>query len=236
MSFNTWTPLAVSSETQNWRRSAWRIVEAQHIASTMKLVDSQDEQDLLETLLENSKPAKPAIAEGLDYLLATPFRYDPLRGGSRFRSITDPGVFYGAESVRTASAELGYWRWKFLRDAVGLEKIEPVAHTAFRADVSTLVADLRKPPFSTDAEAWLHPTDYSATQAFARVARETTIGGIVYQSVRDPHPAWCIALLTAQAFSKSRPYPAMQTWWLAVLQDKVIWRRDHEFMTFSVAG
>ena len=233
MSFNTWTPLAVSSEAQNWRGSVWRIVEAQHIASTMKLVDSQDELDLLETLLESNKPARPAIAEGFDTLLATPFRYDPLRGGSRFRSVTDAGVFYGAESVRTASAELGYWRWKFLKDAIDLEKIEPVAHTAFRADVNTLVADLRKPPFSTDAEAWLHPTDYSATQAFARVVRETNIGGIVYQSVRDPHPAWCIALLTAQAFSKPRPYPAMQTWWLAVHQDEVIWRRDHEFMTFS---
>ena len=169
MSFNTWTPLAVSSEAQDWQGAVWRMVEAQHIASTMKLVDSQDEQDLLETLLESSKPARPAIAKGLDTLLATPFRYDPLRGGSRFRSVTDPGVFYGAESVRTAGAELGYWRWKFLKDAIGLEKIEPVAHTAFRAGVSTVVADLRKPPFSTDAEAWTHPTDYSATQAFARV-------------------------------------------------------------------
>lgn len=236
MSFNTWTPLAVSSEARDWRGSAWRIVEAQHIASTMKIVDSKDEQDLLETLLEGSKPSQPPSAEALDYLLATPFRYDPLRGGSRFRSLTDPGVFYGAESVRTAGAELGYWRWKFLKDAVDLEKLEPVAHTAFRADVSTLVADLRKPPFSADAEAWLHPTDYSATQAFAQVAREANIGGIVYQSVRDPHPAWCMALLTPQAFSKPKPHPAMQTWWLAVHQDEVIWRRDNKSMTFSVAA
>ncbi|MDP2785414.1 MAG: RES family NAD+ phosphorylase [Sulfurimicrobium sp.] len=236
MSFNTWTPLAASSEARDWRGSAWRMVEAQHIASTMKIVDSQGEQDLLETLLEGSKPAQPATAEALDYLLATPFRYDPLRGGSRFRSVTDPGVFYGAESVRTASAELGYWRWKFLQDAIDLEKLEPVAHTAFRADVGTLVADLRKPPFSADAEAWLHPTDYSATQAFAQVAREANIGGIIYQSVRDPHPAWCIALLTPRAFAKPKPHPAMQTWWLAVHQNEVIWRRDNESMTFSVAS
>jgi hypothetical protein len=212
------------------------MVEAQHIASTMKIVDSQAEQDLLETLLESSKPARPATAEALDYLLATPFRYGPLRGGSRFRSLTDPGVFYGAESVRTASAELGYWRWKFLKDAVDLEKLEPVAHTAFRADVSTLAVDLRQPPFSADAAAWLHPTDYSATQAFARVAREANLGGIVYQSVRDPHPAWCMALLTPQAFAKPKPHPTMQTWWLAVHQDQVIWRRENKSMTFSAAA
>jgi len=212
------------------------MVEAQHIASTMKVVDSEDEQDLLETLLEGSKPAQPASAESLDYLLATPFRYDPLRGGSRFRSVTDPGVFYGAESVRTASAELAYWRWKFLQDAVDLEKLEPVAHTAFRADVRTISVDLRQPPFSAAAEAWLRPTDYSATQAFAQVAREANIGAIVYQSIRDPHPAWCIALLTPQAFSKPKPHPAMQTWWLAVHQNEVVWRRDNESMTFSVAS
>ena len=236
MSFNTWTPLAVSSEAHDWRGSVWRMVEAQHIASTMKIVDSQAEQDLLETLLEGSKPAPPASAEVLDYLLATPFRYNPLRSGSRFRSLIDPGVFYGAESVRTASAELGYWRWKFLKDAVDLEKLEPVAHTAFRAEVSTLAVDLRQPPFSTDAAAWQHPTDYSATQAFARVAREANLGGIVYQSVRDPHSAWCMALLTPQAFAKPKPHPAMQTWWLAVHQDQVIWRRESKSMTFSTAA
>ncbi len=236
MSFNTWTPVAVSSEARPWAGAVWRMVEAQHIASTMKIVDNDDEQDLLETLLEGSKPAQPTSAVPLDYLLATPFRYNPLRGGSRFRALTDPGVFYGAESVRTAGAELGFWRWKFLKDAVDLEKLEPVAHTAFAVEVSTRVVDLRQPPFSADASRWLHPTDYSATQAFAQVARDATVGGIQYQSVRDPHPAWCLAMLTPLAFSKPKPRAAMQTWWLAVHQDAVIWRRDSESMTFSAGS
>lgn len=233
MSFNTWMPPAVSSEARLWQGSVWRMVEAQHVASTMKIVDTPAEQDLLETLLESSKPAQPATAQTIDYLLATPFRYNPLRGGSRFRALTDPGVFYGAETVRTASAELGYWRWRFLQDAVDLEKLEPVAHTAFRADVSTQVVDLRSPHFNADTAAWLHPTDYSATQAFAQVARKANLGGVQYQSVRDPHPAWCMALLTPQAFSKPKPHPLTQTWWLAVHQDKVIWRRNNESMTFA---
>jgi len=209
------------------------MVEAQHIAATMKLVDTLAEQDLLETLLEDSKPMLPAAAAGLDYLLATPFRYDPLRPGSRFRAVTDPGVFYGAESVRTASAELGYWRWKFLKDAVDLIKLEPAAHTAFRAEVSTPAIDLRHSPFNLAAAAWAHPSDFTAIQTFARVAREANLGGIVYQSVRDPQSAWCIALLTPRAFSKPKPASAMQTWWLAVHPDEVIWRRDNESMTFS---
>jgi hypothetical protein len=113
----------------------------------MKLVDNRDEQDLLEPLLESSRPAQPADTTALDYLLATLFRYGPKRGGSRFRAVTDPGVFDGAESVRTAGAELGYWRWKFLKDAVDLDRIEPVAHTAFQVVVATPVVDLQRPPF-----------------------------------------------------------------------------------------
>lgn len=230
-----WTPHAVSSEAACFEGEIWRIVEAQHIASTMKLVDSKDEQDVLEGLLEGSKPPLPEGIEGLDYLLATPFRYDPRRQGSRFRAYTDPGVYYGAESVRTAGAELGYWRWRFLKDAVELGRIEPVVHTAFSVDISTPAIDLRQPPFDQDTAVWTHPADYHGTQAFARVAREAGIGAIVYASVRDPEPAWCLALLRPSGFAMKRPHPALQTWWLAVNQTEVIWRRDHESMTFSAA-
>ena len=209
------------------------MVEAQHTASTMKIVDSDDEQNLLESLLEGSKPAQLATTQGLDYLLATPFRYYPARSGSRFRAVTDPGVFYGAESVRAASAELGYWRWRFLKDAVDLDKLQPAAHTAFSADVRTQVIDLRLPPFSAQAATWSHPTDYSATQALAQVARTAQVGGIQYTSVRDPQAAWCLALLTPQGFAKPKPNPLMQTWWLAVHLTGVTWRRDNASMTFA---
>ena len=234
MSSSTWTPLAVSSEASDWRASIWRIVEAQHVASTMKVVDNAAEQDLLESLLETSKPPLPDDAGGLDYLLATPFRYGPIRPGSRFRGVSDPGVFYGAESIPTACAELGYWRWKFLMDSEDLDKIEPVAHTAFRADVHTLSVDLRTSPFNRDAELWLHPSDHSGTQAFARVAREADIGAIVYQSVRDPKAGWCAAILTPAAFSSKKHHPSTQTWWLAVHQDQVSWRRHRETIVFQI--
>ena len=234
MSFNTWTPHAVSSETRDWQAPIWRVVEAQHIASTMKIVDNATEQDVLETLLESSKPPLPAETNGLDYLLATPFRYDPAYPGSRFRSVTDPGVFYGAESVRTACAELGYWRWKFLKDAEDLDKIEPVAHTAFRADVRTKTADLRELPFNKDAALWTHLSDYTATQSFARIARDAGVGAIVYTSVRDPQLSWCIAVLVPTAFVSRKPHPSRQTWWLAVHRSEVIWRRDHEVIVFPM--
>ena len=233
MSSSTWTPPAVSAEARAWRSPAWRMVEAQHVASTMKIVDSRDEQDVLESLLEDSKPPVPASADRLDYLLSAPFRYPTRRGGSRFRAATDPGVFYGAATVRTACAELGYWRWRFLMDAVDLERIEPVAHTAFRAALSASAVDLRALPFSRDAALWQHPADYSSTQAFARLARDAGVGAIVYRSVRDPRPSWCVALLEAEGFARPTPYPGTQTWWLMVYPDAVVWRRDRESFTFA---
>lgn len=236
MSSTIWTPLAVSSEAFTWRDEAWRMVESQHIAATMKLVDSRDEQDLLEALLESSKPLQPSNTSKLDYLLATPFRYDPKRGGSRFRAVTDPGVFYGAESVRTAGAELGYWRWKFLTDAEDLQRLEPIAHTAFRVEVAAKVIDLRHPPFDTDSATWLHRTDYGPTQHFARVARNAEVGGILYQSVRSPEPSWCLALLTPAGFARTKPFPERQTWYLAVSPNDVTLRRDSESMQFSARG
>jgi len=57
-------------------RAAERLaVEAQHIVSTMALVDTIAEQHLLEDLLERSKPLVPPECRDLHDLLAIPFRY-----------------------------------------------------------------------------------------------------------------------------------------------------------------
>lgn len=140
-------------------------------------------------------------------------------------------MFYGAERVRTACAELGYWR--FPRDAVDLERLEPVAHTAFRAGLATQAVDLRQPPFADDAARWTDPVACGATQAFARVARDGGIGAIVYRSVRDPEPAWCVAVLTPDAFAQPRSDSGTQTWWLAVQHEGVVWRREGMALHFD---
>jgi hypothetical protein len=63
---------------------------------------------------------------------------------------SDPDVFYGALAVDTACAEQEYWRWKFLSDAIDLAEIVPVAHTAFKTDVTTQAIDLRERLFARD--------------------------------------------------------------------------------------
>jgi len=235
MSSITWTPTALAAEARRWSGEGWRMVEAQHAAATVKLVDSAEEQALLEEMLEAAKPPLPAATRGLHYLLATPFRYPPLPTGSRFRGAGEPGVFYAAERLPTACAELGYWRWRFLRDAPALARIDAVAHTAFRAAFRALAIDLRRPPLVRDARRWRDPGSYADTQELARRARTAGLEAIRYASVRDPGNGGCIALLAPSGFASKSPRGAVQTWWLSVQQDRAIWIRGAVRMQFGFA-
>jgi hypothetical protein len=233
VSLPIWTPAGLSSNASGIACRPWRMVEAQHIVSTLKIVGSRAEQELLEEILEEHKPPVPPEALGLDYLLFSPFRYATRApSGSRFRAASDPGVFYGAETVRTAAAEVAYWRWRFLQDSSGLTRLEPCTFTAFRASVKTSCIDLRRPPFLAHSALWRHPTDYFATQVIGRSAREAGIGALLYQSVRDPKPHFCLAVLTPRAFAAKKPERATQTWVLAVSGEEVIWLRQGDD-TFS---
>ncbi len=165
---------------------------------------------------------------GLHYLLATPFRYHPLKYGSRFRGPNDPQVFYCAESALTAGIELGYWRWRFLNDSEGLDEIEPVTHSAFSFELKASTVDLRKKPFLEDESQWRNSRDYSATQDFANSVTKTEVGVILYQSVRNPEPSWCAAGVRPNAFAKTKPAGQMQTWLLKVNQSHLILRSDTE--------
>jgi len=233
VSSSTWMPRVVKSRAARVSARLWRAVEAQHIVSTRRLVDDLEEQRLLEDVLESTKPPVPAPAARLHYLLFTPFRYPPPHP-SRFRAMQDPGIFYGGATVRTACAELGYWRWRFLTDSKGLTTLGPAQQTLFEASVRTTAADLERAPYAKDAALWRHPDDYRATQAFARTAREAGVNMILYGSVRDPEPGRCGAVLHPDAFSAVEPTSPTQTWMLTVTQDHAVWHRDREAFEFDM--
>jgi hypothetical protein len=216
-------------------------VEAQHIVSTMALVDNVAEQTVLERLIEASKPPIPAEVARLNlhWLLFTPFRYPPPPGGSRFRGPTDPGAFYGAEAVRTSCAEVGYWRWRHLSESPALNSIPPKPQTVFRIGIAGTSIDLRQPPFDDDRERWTHRSDYTTCQALARTARAAHLGVIRYESVRDSRRGGCAAVLDAGVFTSKAPLE-QQTWILTVTRARVIWQRsdsiDRATLEFSTAG
>ena len=226
MSSTTWTPPAVRSEAKRFAADLWRAVEAQHVASTMALCDTLDEQAVLEELVDEGKPRRPAAAARLHYLLSTPFRYRPPRHGSRFRGPNDPGVFYAADEVRTACAELGYWRWRHLADSPSLTAMPVKPQTVFRTRLAASTIDLRKAPWVADRARWTDPDDYADCQALARIARAAPVQAIRYESVRDPRHGGCAALLDPAGFAKRDPLE-QQTWMLSVTRERVRWSRTH---------
>lgn len=182
-------------EARTASTTLWRGVEAQHRVATLKVVDTLAEQETLEELLEESKPPLPRDTGRMHYLLVAPFRYAS-PWPSRFRSPHEPGVWYGARELRTACAEVGYWRWRFMSDsdAFGDEPITAEL-TFFPARVRGRVADLTATPWAAFRAAWMHPSGYAACQALAHAAREEGVDWIRYASVRDPRHGACGAVL-----------------------------------------
>lgn len=220
-----------ASNAQAWSGSGWRAVEAQHQVATMGLVaGSLPKQALLEAILDESKPLLPENAQGLHWLLSTPFRYWPLPGGSRFRRREDPGVFYGAVEREVACAECGYWRYRFWMDSEFLQdktKSVDITLFEFHAQAGSSI-DLRKPPYVQDRQVWRDPASYTATQALADEVRQEAIGVIHYESARL-EGGHCLAIMTPEAFKQvAEPYREnIQNWMLTIVPGTgVVWQRN----------
>lgn len=215
MSSPIWTRVALSSEFRYLKGMCWRLVEAQHRVSTLKLTDTLAEQALLEDLIEETKPAVPPECRHLDFLLATPFRYGAVYPhGSRFRRAgRTPGVYYAAENPRTAVAEMAFYRLLFFAESPATPWPSDAAeYTAFSAALVTeRLLDLTQEPLAADSTLWTDQTNYSECQAFADAARAADADVIRYQSVRDPAKGCNLALLMCRAFSNPAPVER-QTW------------------------
>jgi hypothetical protein len=192
----------------------WRSVEAQHRVSTMKLVDTLEEQRLLETLIDESKPPLPPDCQHLHYLLATPFRYGaPYPSGSRFRRAgLTAGVFYASNSPITAMTEMAFHRLLFFADSPSTPwPANAGEYTVFSVRFRTAAGlDLTRPPLAIDADRWTHLTDYRDCQALADAAREAGVNLIRYASARAAHGV-NYALLSCRAFAAPQPVDR-QTW------------------------
>ena len=209
MSSPTWTPDALASESKRYEGRGWRFVEAQHQVSTLKLVDTLEEQRILESLIEMTKPIIPTDCRHLDYLLATPFRYAATpRTGSRFRRPGHTsGVFYASEESETAVAEIVFYRLLFFAESPGTPwPKEAVEYTGFSVALAVDRAiDLMVSPFVEYRATWIHPTDYGPCQSLADTARSARLALIRYESVRNPRADVNLAVLGCSAFSEPRP-------------------------------
>ncbi len=220
MSSSIWTRCAGDSELRALHLSPWRVVEAQHQVSTRKLVDSAEEQELLEQLIDGVKPPV-ATKSGLHYLLFTPFRYPPLKRGSRFGSRRERGIWYGSMERRTAFAEIAYYRLVFHEGTrADLGTVEtPV--TAFTARVRTSRGiDLIASPFDSYRSAIQSPTSYASSQALGTAMRVAGVEAFKYASARDLDQGINVGVFVPAAFGKAKPQ-SFETWHCAASRNRV---------------
>jgi hypothetical protein len=180
----------------------------------MKLVDTLEEQRLLEDLIEKQKPPLPREpgTSRLHFLLFTPFRYPPLRHGSRFGTRNQLGIWYGSELLRTLFAEKAYYRFLFLSGTKATLSPLEVEETAFRAEVDSLKGvDLTAPPFDRHRSDICSKNSYLVSQALGREMRQDGAEIIRYISARDRLQGANAAVFSPRAFARSSPRSA-QAW------------------------
>ncbi len=189
----------------SYASEVWRLVEAQHRVSTLKLVDTLEEQSLLESMIEETKPNLPPECQGLHYLLAAPFRYGAIYpNGSRFRRAGRTlGVYYASEEVETAVSEMVFYRLLFFSESPSTPF--PDDATDFNAFSVRIRTERAFDILDTADTALSHLTDYTACQNLAHSAREAEVNVIRYASARRSgrHPN--VAVLNAKAFLDKNP-------------------------------
>lgn len=192
---------------------AFRVVEAQHVVATRRLVDSLEEHDVLERLLDAAKPPEapePRLGR-LHFLLSTPFRYPPLRHGSRLGSHFERGIWYGSQTRAAALAERAYYRLLFLEGTTAT--LDPVTtqDTVFQAAIgATRLTDLTVPPFSAFTPRISSPTSYADSQPLGTAMRAAGVQACLYVSARHPERAVNCALFEP-VFAATQPF-SPETW------------------------
>ena len=192
----------------------YRLVESQEQIATLGLVNNVYEQGVLEELIESTKNPFPIDTSSLHYLLTTPFRYPPLKYGSRFGTTYEQGIFYGSLNIHTALSETAYYRFVYM---LGPETPyeHPISnqYTSFSVSVrSNKSILLDQAPFSKYELILTSPSSYIPTQQLGSNMRESGVEIFQFISARDKNKGKNIALFTPRAFQSKAP--AQMTTWL----------------------
>ncbi|KXI27314.1 RES family NAD+ phosphorylase [Paraglaciecola hydrolytica] len=203
---------------------AWvkRLVETQQVAATTQLVDDLDEQYLLEQMLDEVKPCYREGTEHMHYLLKTPFRYPPLKYGSRFGTRLLPSFFYASEDEHACLGEVAYYRFVFLHHMqVAYDKPIRSQHMMFNLEVKTSnCADLSLDDFASVKSTLLDPSQYLFSQAVGHYLQaQAQVDVIRYPSARIENGI-NIAIVNPQAIISTEP-ESCQNWLCLTLTDKV---------------
>lgn len=223
MPLNIWKECNGENHISSLNETAWRMIESQEDFSTRKLVNSLDEQILLERMIDEVKPRLPRDCLGLHPLLYTPFRYPPLLHGSRFGKQHERSLWYGSQKLKTAMAELAFYRFNFLNASEASYGVVVTQLTAFSVQIKTTQAiKLTDTPFSEFTHIISSPVNYSDSQDLGSKMREEKVQAFSYLSARSSEPEINIGLFTPDAFAKRQPESNSFQSWQCVTDHKVI--------------
>ncbi len=216
----------------------YRLVESQEQIATLGYVDTLDEQALLEQMLDRAKPVSQPDCESLHYLLKTPFRYPPLKWGSRFGRVHERSLFYGGKNIGAVLAESAFYRFVFWHSMDGAPVKDRIRseHTLFSVRYGTEKGiQLQEPPFAQYQAELTDPINYQAAQQIGSAMREANVQAFEYCSARDPEHGLCVALFSPAAFRQKKPQETNQ-WFGEVSADQVSFTqlRSGKVMTYGI--
>tara|TARA_R110001599_G_C12252744_1_gene659774 strand:- start:1052 stop:1801 length:750 start_codon:yes stop_codon:yes gene_type:complete len=183
------TPREVISSAggrRQYSKEVYRIVETQAGSAADFLVDDLEEQSVLESIIDDFKPPAAIVSSEYHYLISTPFRYPPLKHGSRFGSRAQSSFYYASEEIQTCLTESAYYRFAFFE---GMS--EPYPHKV-RSNhqlfsVATMTAnglDLTRVSEKLVSDALQSKTDYQLAQNLGAAARAEGYELIRFHSAR----------------------------------------------------
>lgn len=203
--------------------TVWRVVETQEVAATREITQSAQQQSRLETLLDFSKPELPEDCTNLSYLMATPFRYPPLKYGSRFGSTWERGIYYASLELETGLAEAALYLWLFQDGLHQLGPLEQIKdqRTSFSVKIkSSQALDLRAPPFDKNKTEITDPISWAFCQQLGKEIRACGTEFFWYPSARH-EGGTNVAVLTPKAFARNNLHEQSQ--WNLRLDAETCW-------------
>ena len=182
-----WTRCGATRNCHRLSLAVHRLVEDQARSSTLKLVDSLEEQRILEEVIDEAKPLVPAAVSslGLHYLLSTPFRHPPLRNGSRFGRRHENGIFYGSAATETMLAEVAYYRLVLLEGSAAPLAPLQTRHSEFEVTAqSSKSIDLTQEPFRKYENQISSKSEYGFSQRLGTEMRAAGVEMFLFTSAR----------------------------------------------------
>lgn len=211
---------------------AWRVVEDQYISSTRKLVDSIEEHEILEDLLEHIvKPTFPSSSDfkNLHYLLSSPFRYPPLKHGSRFGTRMERSLWYGSEELVASFGEVAFYRLLFFSGSEGKLQSCELNLSSYSVNIKAAKGIcLQSGRFAKYKELISNKNNYNASQLLGTKMREMEIEAFRYSSARIENKN-NIGVFSPAAFEKKHPNKESFKNWICYIDNTQVefFRQDH---------